>query len=221
MQEEIANLVHPILTYGLRLKERLDRGEAPLLEVEQAGLKGLLQSEIEARRWASYGGSERTDDQGDGRRGAFLGIRYALVCWLDELFTTGSAWEAQWNERKLEADLYGTNDRAWKFWEQAKLADTWSDGAPREAMYLCVMLGFCGELRNRPDQLRAWSTAAQARLAKELGREWAYPAELDPPTNVPPLHGREQLQRMVLVGGIALLLLIPLVAFLVVNHMGR
>ena len=206
----------------MRLKERLDRGEAPLLDVEQAALKGLLQSEMEARRWVSYGGDERADDQGpDGRRGAFLGIRYALVCWLDELFTLGSAWEAQWNERKLEADLYGTNDRAWKFWEQARLADTGTDSDPLEAMYLCVMLGFAGELRNRPDQLRSWAVAAQARLAKELGREWAYPAELDPPTRVPPLHGRERLQRMVLVSGIALLLLIPLVAFLVVNHLGR
>jgi len=221
MQEEIANLVHPVLTHGLRLKERLDRGEKPSLDVEQAALKGLLQSEIEARRWVSFGGDERSGDAGEARRGAFLGIRYALVCWLDELFTTGSAWEAQWNERKLEADLYGTNDRAWKFWEQARLADTWPDSDPLEAMYLCVMLGFSGELRGRPDQLRNWVSVAQTRLSKELGREWAYPAELDPPTNVPPLHGREQLQRMVLVGGIALLLLIPLVAFLVVNHMGR
>ena len=38
MRDEIANLVHPVLIYGVDLKERLDRGEDPNLESEQAQL---------------------------------------------------------------------------------------------------------------------------------------------------------------------------------------
>src|SRR3954452_8426837 len=101
MQESIAQLVHPVFTYGLQLRERLARGESPTFEIEQAALKGLLLSDIEARRYPEFGGDG--DAQGESRgRGAdrFLGLRYALVCWLDELFITDSPWSARWNERK-------------------------------------------------------------------------------------------------------------------------
>lgn len=219
MREEIASLVHPVIRYGLRLKERLAAGEAPLLDIEQAALKGLLQTEVEARRYTSFGGDTRGEEGGD--RGAFLGLRYALVCWLDEVFTIDGPWQAQWNERKLEADLYGSNDRAWKFWEQARLAESRPESDPLEVSFLCVMLGFSGELRNQPDRLRQWVAATQARVAQIRGQEWAYPAELDPPTFVPPLRGRERLQRMVISGGLVLLVLIPLLAFFVVQHVGR
>src|SRR5215471_18271230 len=100
MQEDVANLVYPILTHGLRLKERLDKGEELRLEAEQATLKGMLLTETESRRWGDFGGegegpsgmtlqSFNIDDpikdtpQGVGD---FLGIRYALACWLDEMF---------------------------------------------------------------------------------------------------------------------------------------
>jgi hypothetical protein len=38
-------------------------------------------------------------------------------------------------------------------------------------------------------------------------------------TNVPPLHGREKLQQMVLIGAGFLLLLVPIVAFLLVSQL--
>jgi type IV/VI secretion system ImpK/VasF family protein len=230
MQEEVANLVHPILRYGLRLRERLEQGESPLLEVEQATLKGLLLTEGEARRLASFGGDAPPAGgpppggpaAEDGRGGEqFLGARYALVCWLDELFTLGSPWAARWNERKLEAALYGTNDRAWRFWEQARAAETRAESDALEVSFLCVMLGFAGDLREQPDKLEAWAAAAQARLVQALGHEWAAPPELDPPTHVPPLRGQERLQRLVLVGGIALLLLLPVATFVLVRRLGQ
>jgi type VI secretion system protein ImpK len=230
MQEEVANLVHPVLTYGLRLRERLEAGESPVLEVEQAALKGLLLSESEARRLPTFGGEalpavlpRSEGDAEDGRRegGQFLGIRYALVCWLDELFTLDSPWEARWTERKLEAALYGTNDRAWKFWEQAGAAETRPEGDPLEVFFLCVTLGFCGELREEPDKLAAWATATQARLVQARGQDWAAPPELDPPVHVPPLWGQERLQRLLLVGGVALLLLLPVVTFVLVSRLGQ
>lgn len=38
MRKELANLVDPVLHYGLNLKERLERGEEPVFAVERAVL---------------------------------------------------------------------------------------------------------------------------------------------------------------------------------------
>src|SRR4051794_7541778 len=127
MRDEIASLVNPVISHGLRLKERLERGENVDFYNEQQQFKGMLLGELEARRVADYGGDMGTGSvsaRGGGRRSpdSFLGIRYILACWLDEIFIIDSPWEAMWNERKIEEALYGTNDRAWMFWEQAQLA---------------------------------------------------------------------------------------------------
>jgi len=235
MRDEIANLVHPVLVYGVELKDRLDRGEELNLESEQAQLKGLLLSDSEARRHTDFGGEGdaahsmvsvvgATRGGDSGRRSGgdhFLGIRYALACWLDELFILGSSWESAWNERKLEVGLYGTNDRAWKMWEQAKKAESRSGTDTLETYYLTVMMGFRGDLRDNVDKLRTWTSNTQARIFRGLGQEWPTPAELDPPINVPPLRGREGLQKIILIGGGILLLLVPVVAFFIVQQLGK
>ncbi len=213
MQDAITRLVYPVIDYGLDLKERLDRGESPTIEIEQAALKGMLLSDIEARRWAAYGGDAEAKTAGEARdRGgpAFLGIRYALTCWLDELLILDSQFAASWNERKLEVAFYGTNDRAWKFWDQARIAEGRGGNDALEVFFLCVMLGFRGELREEPDQLRAWTAAARAQLARGLSQEWPYPAELDVPSNVPPLEGMDRFRRMTTVAAVMLALLVPI-----------
>jgi len=233
MKDEIANLVHPVLMYGVDLKERLDRGEDPNLESEQAQLKGLLLSESEARRHSDFGGEgdiarsmvsmvgATQAGQAGGRPGGdhFLGIRYALACWLDERFILGSSWESAWNERKMEVTLYGTNDRAWKMWEQAKRAESRSGTDALETFFLTVMMGFRGDLRDNVDKLRTWTGNTLARISRGLGQEWSTPAEVDAPINVPPLRGRDQLQQVILIGGGVLLLLIPAVVFLVIQKL--
>jgi type VI secretion system protein ImpK len=215
----------------LNLKERLERGEEPVFAVERAVLKGMLLTEGEGHPRADFSGDEvdhpsgvgesSATDAGARRSDRFLGVRYALVCWLDELFVLESPWGQQWNEQKLEAELYGSNDRAWRFWEQARRAESRPEKDTLEVFYLCVMLGFCGELREQPDRLRTWAAAARAMIARVQGGEPPSAAEPDPPTQVPPLRGREQLRRMVLAGGGFLLLLIPVVAFLVVRKLGQ
>jgi type VI secretion system protein ImpK len=211
MQEAIANLVHPVFAYGLRLKERLERGETPTFEIEQAALKGLLLSDIEARRWADFGGDGEGGSESRGRsHQQFLGIRYALTCWLDELFILDSPWTSRWNERKLEVALYGTNDRAWKFWEQARLAESRAGADAVEVYFLCVMLGFRGEVREEPERLQAWVAATRSQVTRRHLQEWPYPPELEPPSNVPPLIGTDRFRRMLLVAGVVLLVLVPL-----------
>lgn len=226
MQSEVAQLVHSVLGYGLDLKARLDRGEQPDLEAEQSELRDRLLPEREARRWPEYGGEPARErgtlmpGQSEGRiadDSRFLGIRYALVCWLDELFTCHSPWSRAWNEHKLEVELYGSNDRAWRFWQQASLAQTRPSGEALEAFYLCVALGFRGELREQPDKLHSWTAHAKGRLGQVQEPEWPMAAPGEPPTRVPPLHGRQRLQRMILCGWLALLAIVPVAAYCLVS----
>jgi len=224
MRDEIANLVFPVFAHGMDLKARLEAGSAPNLEMEQMELKRLLGTEVEARRLSDYGGDSMLGQSVGAPRGGaaargtdpFLGIRYALVCWLDELFILESPWSAEWNERKLEAALYGTNDRAWKFWDQAKRAESQQGSDALEVFFLCVMLGFRGDLREESTRLQAWVAGTQIRVAKSQAQEFTVPPELQPPTNVPPLRGRERLQRMVLIASVVVLLLIPVAALMMV-----
>jgi type VI secretion system protein ImpK len=233
MHEAVTALVYPVIGSCLALKGRLERGERPDFATEQGTLRGLLLTEVESRRWADYGGDEAGAGPGAdadaGRRPAepgprtdrFLGIRYALVCWLDEVFVLDSPWSRQWNEHKLEVELYGTNDRAWKFWEQARRAEVRASPDALEVFYLCVMLGFAGDLRDQPDRLQAWAASARGRVGLVRDLEWPFAAEVEPATNVPPLYGREKLRRMVLSGGLVLLLLVPVLVFFVVRQLGQ
>ena len=224
MQEELTQLVHSILQHGIQLKKRVMSGERLILENEQALLKKMLLSETDARRWPDYGG-DATGSQGRldpvGRSSAsiapFLGIRYALVCWLDEIFLVDSIWDSRWNENKLELSLYGTNDRAWRFWEQARLAETRQGTECLSAFFLCVMLGFRGDLGEDVAELQGWVENGRRRLLQGDAMHWTRPPELTPVTNVPPLRGRETLRRMVMSGGMLMLVMIPILAiFLVV-----
>jgi type VI secretion system protein ImpK len=207
MRDDIADVVHPVFMYGLRLKERLERGERPDLSAEQAALKGLLGSQHERQRLPEFSGDQvessvvgltRSGESSARRDEAFLGVRHALVCWLDEMFILDSPWASEWNEQKLEEALYGSNDRAWKFWEQARKAEARPGTDALEVYYLSVVLGFRGDLRNAPERLKSWRDTVESRIAKGQGREWQGPPEREPPINVPPLHGRERLQRMMI-----------------------
>ncbi len=212
MHEEIADLVYPVLREGLDLKERLDRGAAPDLDSAQRRMNQLLRREAEARQWPAFGGT-----------GEFLGVRYALACWLDELFSEhASDWGRQWNNSKRETALYGSNDRSWKFWEQAQLAEARAEKDALESFYLCVMLGFRGQLADQPDQLRQWREAIERQLGAGQAQAWPGPPALPPPApNVPPLRGWERFRRVVgaflVTAGLALLALM----FKVVRDLSR
>jgi len=230
MHDAIAALVHPILAQGLQLKGRLDRGESPVLATEQSLLEGLLTAGIaEETRWPTASEEPGPDAQRPVRlAGAFrrtnermLTARYAMACWLDELFILHSSWASRWNERKMEVALNGTNDRAWRFWELARQPETRLDRDLLETFFLCVMLGFRGDLRDRPAELQDWVESTRAQLTRLDGMEWTPPPELTPSTRVPPLGGSEQLRKMVVAGGLVFLVLTPVVAFFLFYQLGR
>lgn len=201
MHPQINDLVYPVLAYGLVLKDCLGRGENLEIATEQGRLIGLLQNDTEARRYPDYGGD-----------GPFLGIRYALVCWLDETFILGTSWGSRWNEQKLETALYATNARAERFWQQAKLARSRPGGDAMEAFFLCVMLGFRGAAREDLAGLRAWVDEARAQLTKSGATDWAPPAQGSLPTEIRPLRGRDRMRKMLITGGVVSLVILFLSA---------
>jgi type VI secretion system protein ImpK len=216
MREEIANLVYPVLTHGIRLKERLADDEPPDFATAQKELLGLLQAAGQAQRLADFVGEKQSDDSVRVERGdKYLGIRYALVCWLDEIFILDSPWKDKWSEHSLEVDIYKSRERAWKFWEQAD----WASARPAtdgiEVFYLCVMLGFRGDKAGKPDELSAWCERIKAQIDQGADAEFNLPVEGQPRTYVPVLSGARRAQNMMVVAGVALLVLIPFIVWLV------
>ena len=231
MEQTLANLVYPVVSQGLAVKSRVSSGQPVELLATQAIFMDLLKVND-----ASFGGA---DFRGDTQRSSalslssmrsmdssllpeqFLGIRYALVCWLDELFTDETPWGRKWNESKLEVELYGSNDRAWKFWSQARLAQARPATDCLEVFYLCCMLGFRGDLREQPEDLQKWIAGAKHRLGQVSDLHWPLATEIEPETAVPPLRGRLQLRRLIAVACVALLFAIPTLSFLAVHHLSQ
>jgi type VI secretion system protein ImpK len=203
MREDIADLVYPIVAYAVETLNSLQRGDKVDMGTVQSELRGRLKTLSEAQRWPDYGG--------DGDR--FLGIRYGLTCWLDEIFIRDSPWRAEWNERTLEQSLYDSRERAWKFWFQAKLAQMRPGTDALEAYHLLVMLGFRGEGPEKPDTIGSWRDAAEAQLTRAQSQPWSGPQELQPDLMATPRRGRERLRTvvMLLIGAAALMM--PVAAF--------
>ena len=127
----------------------------------------------------------------------FMGVRYALACWLDELFISDpdSPWRTDWARQSLEPFLYGgANERAWRFWQQAEIAREKQSSEATEAYLWCVMLGFRGtpQAGYVLDPAK-WATEARekAQSARQtVPPEYKLPDDLGLATRVPPLSGQ-------------------------------
>jgi type VI secretion system protein ImpK len=226
MNEQLANLVHHVIGCGLNLRERLEKGEKPRLETEQTLLRRLLLSEQEAQRWSEFGSDETSDasapsSQAANHSSSFLGVRYALTCWLDELFVRYSPWGEAWKQCTLETALFGSSDGPWRFWQQAAQAERRPTTDALEAFYLCVMLGFRGNLSGAPDKLQAWANAVKGRITRSSPNEWPHPPELQSPTNVPPLGARDSLRQVILLCAAALFAFMPVAVLFIVQQSNR
>src|SRR4051794_31321349 len=123
MQDKIARQVHQVFGHALELKERLERGERPHFDAEQTKLRGLLLGDSELKYMLEYSGEGASPTASNIRtsqgalRGTepFLGIRYPLACWVDEIFISDSPWSQQWTERMMEVAIYGgASERGWR-----------------------------------------------------------------------------------------------------------
>jgi hypothetical protein len=220
MQEVIARQVHKVFGYGIDLKERIDRGERPDLNRVLQDLKGLLLGAGELKGVADWVGDVSSSTRTVGGLGGrnFMGIQYALTCWLDEIFTvyTPEDWFVVYNEAKLEPQIYPPSpERAWRFWEQAELAERRPGTDALEAYYWAVMLGFRGDWRHEPDKLAKWAKEVRARIISSQSAECPMPPETDPPTYVPPLTARASFTNALRLWFAIVLLSIPVLLILV------
>ena len=189
METDLSRHVLDVMAYGLSLKERLSAGENLLLDVENARLKQMLLGEGAIRGHADYGDTVRRPVQPDERD--FLGARYAIACWLDEIFISDPEcpWRNPWREKSLEAEIYGGGqERAWRFWSQADLADKRPGTEAVEVFFWCVMLGF----RGSPSLVdpKEWAERARRRVVASRNKEIRLPADMGVRTNVSPLRNR-------------------------------
>lgn len=217
MTDRTTALVDAVLARGLAVKDRLDAGDAPDLDVEQTALRRMLTPTGDVALDPDFAGDAVTSGATYGGP-AFLGLRYALACWLDELFILHTRWDRAWTERKLEENLYGTNDRAWRFWEQAAAADRRPDPGVLAAYLLCVALGFRGDYSHDPAKLAAWVAATREKTVRPPDDVPAPPARAAD-ADVAPLRGRDEMRMMTVAAAGAALLALPVVAYLAVRRL--
>jgi type VI secretion system protein ImpK len=216
MRPDLAQQTFQVLLHGLDLRDRVRNGQRPPLGPEQAKFKSLLGPGNAASPWgtAHDPNSSLSADRAERAGGEFLGIRYALTCWLDEILID-AGWQ-DWDENKLEMSLYRTNRRYDNFWQQDRFAEAVPEAADaKEAFLLCVLLGFRGELGEDPQRLKEWVSAAKGRVTRQMGKEPPAPPEKPPVTDVPPLLGVQGYKSMTRRLLVAALVAIPATVFLV------
>lgn len=211
MTPEFSDLVYKVISCTLDLKDRVEEKTAPDLETERGRLIELLP--------ANAGLGVQSDYAGDGR--TFLGARYALACWIDELFIVHSLWADRWKPLVLEQALFGTRLRAERFWEQVEIVLR-RPNAPRpsnppgpdalETYFLCIILGFRGTHRENPGKIREYVDEMRPQVARAA--EWPYPGDLGMKPNVEPLIGYATLLKVV--GWYGSLTLVVVLALLIV-----
>jgi type VI secretion system protein ImpK len=216
MKNDLTRHVLAVMAYGLSIKDRIaDDSQALSFEAENAKLVQMLQGEGPVLAHPDYGDDNVPrpipDDQFTVM--PFLGVRYALTCWLDEIFISDPRcpWSESWRNMSLEHLIYGgTQQRAWRFWKQAALAEKRPGGAAGEAFLWCVMLGFRGapETVDSGMDPKEWLDRMRRQVLRNRQGELKLPAERGLDTSVPPLRGKAQFKRasrfLVLVGAAAL-----------------
>jgi type IV/VI secretion system ImpK/VasF family protein len=215
--------VRAVFEAALSIHHRLSRGESLDLADEHTRLLGLLRAiEEEPATGAVPAGAvpagavpagavPAESGQADGLVGS---ARYALCCWVDELLILESPWATAWNERKLEVALYASNDRAWRFWQQAQWVLRGHDLNLLLVYYWCVMLGFAGDYRDKPGQILAWVEQARVRLnVNSATGPW--PTIATQVNQAPPLRGMDQLQRAVMANVLGWSVILPLLTILI------
>lgn len=183
MNHTFADLVGPIFRHVMNFQDRLGRGEEPELGAERDRLRALLER---AGRRASAS-SALADD--------FRLARHALVYWIDEvMILSGWGRAAEWKERILEFEIYGTWVGGDRFFEEAQRAETRAGTDPLETFFLCVALGFRGRYASDGPGLRAWAERVHARIVAGGSPDRPFPrGNEDDPAPLRPLRGESAL----------------------------
>jgi len=225
MQDKYARVVHEVFGHGLDLKTRIQRGEVASMQVEQQRFIQMLNGQIELNQDPNYMGDSvnaRQTSNPNRSMEPFLGIRYALACWLDEIFIApDSPWSAAWTESTLETYLHGSSqDRGWRFWENAIKAEGRHGTDALEVYLWCVLLGFRGKPEeSRITSVTKWIDKVRKGVIQGMPKEFSLPTEREAPSDVPPLRNRERYSMMVRVFFFTVLIFVgTLVVFIMKSY---
>jgi type VI secretion system protein ImpK len=182
MTDAFFDVVAPIIEGVIEFQNGLVRGKHPTVEEQKRSLIELL---------------NRSDDRA-GRTSPELArdfelAKRALVYWIDEILIT-SAWSHahEWANHILEFYLYRESAAAIRFYEKAIEAEKRDNTDPLETFFLCIVLGFRGELAANDEEIRRWATRVHERLTEGKNHPEQYLSEPQGPRGrgeLPPLSG--------------------------------
>ena len=201
MRDELARDVLPVLRQALLFRDRLLHRRPLELEMVQSHLRGLLNAFPAERRDTEY-----------------LGVQFPVIAWLDEIncLECGDPnWQRKWSDHTLEWEYYSTKDRAHLFWDQARQASGRNDRDIMEVFYLCMLLGFRGDLRDDPRHLADWREKFENLIDLKQAPDWPeMPHRLqEPEADVPELTAKESLRWVLLAWAVAISGLIVALSF--------
>jgi type VI secretion system protein ImpK len=194
MTDAFTDVVAPVIEGVIGFQEGLLRGKHPTLEEQKRELIDLL---------------NRAEDKA-GRTSPELArdfelAKRALVYWIDEVLI-GSTWTHahEWANQILEFSVYREGAAAIRFYEKAAEAEKRDSTDPLETFFLCVALGFRGDLRSDAEEIARWASRVHERIMEGTKHPEQYLLE-------PPATERQRRLR-VLRGGRVLFVVSLLVA---------
>ncbi len=232
--EKLIDKSHDVINSGMALFSQVNQQPAPDMLKEQFRLIQMLDNLLRGISATSPRISEpdkaseppiSTSNQSElpGRLGSIPSkddipgvCRYLLACWLDELFVMETDWSRAWNESKLELTLFGTNDRAWRFWDFANSNQASSNEAIKYVAFSCVMHGFQGQMIESPAGLSKWVDKLKAEIIKSSMESWTPPPSLPIKAEVPELNGYHKVENAVRMAIVILIVIVPVFSFLIV-----
>ena len=176
MTPEFAQPVNRIFDAVLDLVDRIERHERPELGEE----KKLIRMDLDAlTASASNKPGQRAED--------FELVRRALIYWVDEALTFATA---EWKDMTLEFDYFAEKNRAWRFYEYGERAARTSSSDVIEAWYLCLVLGFEGDIGEAFREHLHQPLPGGAGTSAEARQAWAHElARLIRKPTLPELNG--------------------------------
>jgi type VI secretion system protein ImpK len=156
MIDAFTEVVAPVIQGVIDFQDGLLRGKHPTVEEQKRKLVDLLNgSEDRAGRASPQVGRD------------FELAKRALVYWIDEILITSSWSHAQeWTNHILEFSLYRESAAAVRFYEKAIEAEKRDSTDPLEVFFLCVALGFRGDLASNEEEIRRWASRVHERITE-------------------------------------------------------
>jgi len=156
MTDAFADVVAPVIQGVIDFQDGLLRGKHPTVEEQKRELVDLLnRSEDKAGRTSP----EVARD--------FELAKRALVYWIDEILITSTWSHAQeWTNHILEFSLYRESAASVRFYEKAIEAEKRDSTDPLETFFLCLVLGFRGDLASNLEEIGRWASRVHERVTE-------------------------------------------------------